>query len=75
MNLKYGASCKIKHLKPGDFFLRGRWLYKMAEDCKARRYVMVTERKVEPHTLGERAVDPDSEVTLVYLPETCKVLG
>lgn len=75
MNIEYGNNCKVKHLKPGDFFMRGRFLYRMLEEKRAQRYSIISERKVKPAPLKERTVDLDSDVTLVYLPQSCEILG
>jgi len=68
--------CKIKDLEAGDFFLRGRWLYKMfnvtKNNMQAQRCKIISHNKVE--IIKERKkVDATSEVTLVTLPSTCQL--
>lgn len=68
--------CKIKDLGVGDYFLRGRWLYKMSNKRNnalyARRCEILAFNRVK--VMDNRKVDKDSEVTLVSLPDTCQVL-
>lgn len=75
MNLEYGATCKIRHLKQDDFFMRGRWLYRMTGERKAQRYLILSDKTIAPHKSGERIVDLRSNVTLVLLPKQCEILG
>ena len=67
--------CKIKDLENGDFFLRGRWLYRMSnaarDNLQAQRCKILAHNKIE--ILKEKKVDARSEVTLVTLPDTCEL--
>lgn len=76
MNISMQKDCYVRELKRGDFFMRGRWLYKLIEKrgkrCKAARCDILSSRKLE--VLTPRVMDVDSEVTLVKLPPECRLV-